>query len=210
MGPIFSASIGGISPSLLTLAIFLVNGGSLPNSSYLVGLLIFAFLGGVICWIWREQDRRKAFYLGIGLPSLIQLTVATNDVSTSDNLNTVYFWHTDRFVYAQSDIQALEPRSLQVNIKGDQEPIVVNFSSADENQTMSKVVENSGTIVIPDFADTVSVKPLSNISTSRGLTLPDSRTIELEVKLSDNWWSGFQRAFGNYKAPAKNVNLGIR
>ncbi len=71
-------ALGGIAPTLLRIGVDLSQQNksvSEINSSVLVGMAIFAILGGAVASIWNEVDLRKVFYLGVGLPSLI--TVAT-------------------------------------------------------------------------------------------------------------------------------------
>ncbi|MEK7397679.1 MAG: hypothetical protein AAB116_12175 [Candidatus Poribacteria bacterium] len=69
-----SAAFGGLSPNLLSLGMDFINGKNLPNFTYFIGILIFAGMGAVVALIWRETDLKKAFYLGIGLPALIQVS----------------------------------------------------------------------------------------------------------------------------------------
>ena len=77
IAPLLVAALGGITPNLLTLAVQLTAKNSeLPSPTYVIGLLIFASLGAAIAYIWEEGNLKKAFYLGVGLPSLIQLNVA--------------------------------------------------------------------------------------------------------------------------------------
>jgi len=75
--PIIVGALGGITPNLVTLAGQLTaKNAELPNATYLIGLLIFAGLGAAVAYIWQERNLKKAFYIGIGLPSLIQLNIA--------------------------------------------------------------------------------------------------------------------------------------
>jgi hypothetical protein len=76
-----AAAFGGISPNLMSLAIMLTTGDrELPQHTYYLGLLIFALLGGAVGFFWQEIDPRRAFFLGIGLPSIIQIGI--NDISS--------------------------------------------------------------------------------------------------------------------------------
>jgi hypothetical protein len=73
---IAAAAVGGVFPNLLKLAVSLC-GNTPPNQplnvrGYVVGLVIYAALGCTVAWIWNERIPQKAFYLGIGLPALIQ------------------------------------------------------------------------------------------------------------------------------------------
>lgn len=73
-----AAGFGGVAPSLLKLAVTLTASNTRTptvNGGYLVGLLLFAVLGGGVALIWGETKARKAFYLGIGLPSMLQIAV---------------------------------------------------------------------------------------------------------------------------------------
>lgn len=77
-----TAGFGGISPNVLKIALALTGKNKVDASvdlGYGIGLLLFAILGAGVALIWRETDFRRAFYLGLGLPSLMQvgLTGAT-------------------------------------------------------------------------------------------------------------------------------------
>jgi hypothetical protein len=77
---VIAAALGGISPNLMSLGIMLTTGeGELPQLTYVLGLLIFALLGGAVSFFWREIDPKRAFFLGLGLPSIIQIGI--NDLS---------------------------------------------------------------------------------------------------------------------------------
>jgi hypothetical protein len=81
--PIFaSGAFGGIAPILLQLAIDLTQGRRKVDAiglSILVGMVIYAALGGGLSLIWKETDLKKVFYIGLGLPSL--LMVATGNIT---------------------------------------------------------------------------------------------------------------------------------
>jgi phospholipase C len=71
-------AFGGSAPTLLRLAMDLVSHTVTIKKidiSYLLGVLIFALLGGGIAAVWKETDIKKVFYIGLGLPSLV--TVVT-------------------------------------------------------------------------------------------------------------------------------------
>ena len=70
---IVAAAVGGIAPNLMNLAILLTHDGELPGYTYYLGSLIFLLMGGAVCLIWRETNLIRAFYLGLGLPSIIQI-----------------------------------------------------------------------------------------------------------------------------------------
>ena len=92
--PICAAAFGGTAPTLFGLAIDLtVVGKKLPNISFLLGLFIFAVIGAAVALIWKEQDCKRAFYLGIGLPALLQ--VGANSITdTAQNDMSARVYHT--------------------------------------------------------------------------------------------------------------------
>lgn len=73
---IVAAALGGIAPHLMNLAILLTSGRELPGYTYYLGSLIFLLMGGAVCLIWRETNLIRAFYLGLGLPALIQVGIS--------------------------------------------------------------------------------------------------------------------------------------
>lgn len=81
IAPGLAAGFGGIAPNLLRLATDLMTGSALPGLSYILGMMIFAFIGGVTALALGELEARKAFFLGLGLPAMLQATV--QDVSSS-------------------------------------------------------------------------------------------------------------------------------
>lgn len=80
-----SAALGGIAPNLAVLSMRLL-GDVIPEypsptraAAYGLGLLIMAGLGAGVATLWGETSFRKAFYLGFGLPAMLQLNVANLD-----------------------------------------------------------------------------------------------------------------------------------
>jgi hypothetical protein len=76
---IVAAGLGAASPSLLRLAIGLEAGQGLPEGTYVIGLVIFVLLGSIVGWLFDERDLKRAFYMGIGLPALLQLGISELD-----------------------------------------------------------------------------------------------------------------------------------
>lgn len=73
------AGFGGISPNLLRIAIALTDEKKevYVGLGYIIGLLLFAVMGAGVALIWGETDSKRAYYLGLGLPSLLQLATAS-------------------------------------------------------------------------------------------------------------------------------------
>lgn len=76
-----SAGFGGIAPNLFRLASGMTKGESLPEASYILGVLLFAMMGAATALALGETEARKALFLGLGLPAMFQS--AAQDVSTA-------------------------------------------------------------------------------------------------------------------------------
>jgi hypothetical protein len=77
-----TGAFGGIAPILLQLAIDLTQGRKRIEAigvSIVIGMALYAILGGGLSLIWKETDLKKVFYIGLGLPSL--LTIASANVT---------------------------------------------------------------------------------------------------------------------------------
>ena len=64
---VIGASIGGMAPTSLAVGVALVSETKQVadyGSSFFVGLLIFGILGGVVGYLWKEPDGKKAFNPG--------------------------------------------------------------------------------------------------------------------------------------------------
>lgn len=63
---------GGIFTSVYDKAWWLIEGNA-PTWSLgqMLGLFVFFVLGGGLAWLFEEDNRRKAFFLGLGLPAFL-------------------------------------------------------------------------------------------------------------------------------------------
>jgi hypothetical protein len=89
---IFAGAVGGMVPNLLRLAINLTSDPPKPIShdplGYVIGILLLGCLGALVAWIWQEIDMKKALYLGVGLPSLIQMAGLQSHQATTQSAST--------------------------------------------------------------------------------------------------------------------------
>ena len=78
-----AAAFGGISPNLLSLSLGLIGDNAEVGKpvTYAFGLLLFAAMGGATALVWGENVPRRAYFLGLGLPGLVQagVTGATSE-----------------------------------------------------------------------------------------------------------------------------------
>ncbi len=71
-----AAAFGGMSQNLLMIAVDLTKEkAEMPEITFVIGLAIFGLMSAGLALVWDENDLKKAFYLGLSLPSIIQLTV---------------------------------------------------------------------------------------------------------------------------------------
>src|SRR5438874_8134626 len=75
---ILAGAIGGVAPNVLRLIVNYSSPSPQPIIAapigYCLAIVGFAVLGAIVVWIFQETDLKRAFYVGIGLPSLLQVT----------------------------------------------------------------------------------------------------------------------------------------
>lgn len=183
---ILASAFGGTCSSLITLASSLVSGGSLPELSYILGILIFGFLGASICLIFREEDPKKAFFLGIGVPALIQASVssASSPINpepyfnigssiispalaeeTLPNSSNYYFSQVplaEKLKKSQNQLKKITVDSrecLELERFNSNADCFIYFTSKDKEQIFGKkLTQNQQEVEVPDFADYVYVQ----------------------------------------------------
>ncbi|MGV6808893.1 MAG: hypothetical protein ACWA5U_03360 [bacterium] len=85
-------AIGGILPHLVQKAQQLVDSNAnnaldaMVHPAYIVGLTFLALIGGVIVAIFREDDHRKALFLGISAPALITAAASAPNMQRVDDM----------------------------------------------------------------------------------------------------------------------------
>lgn len=84
-----AAAIGGVAPNMLRIAMCLTGDHRTDpgvNVGYVVGLVLLAGLGCVVALIWNERVPRRAFYLGMGLPAMLQIAISSTPPNNMPNL----------------------------------------------------------------------------------------------------------------------------
>ena len=108
-----AAGIGGMAPGLFNLAKIMLSlspNPTLPGFIYLVGLLIFFGLGGLVAVIFGETDFRKAFFLGISLPALLASAQSGGTIPASTTQTSILQFMSPSLAYAEG-IQSTEDTS---------------------------------------------------------------------------------------------------
>jgi hypothetical protein len=195
---IAAGALGGISPTLIRLAIDFVNGNSSINqlnASILLGIALFAFLGAGVAAVWGETDLKKVFYVGLGLPSLVTV-IASHGTAPASNAASLF---SPSAVFAADD--AVAGRSLKVQLPADlagAQPQVV-FSTGAGDQTVA--MSNSGVVAVPPSATSVRIQ--SSVGSSNQVTLPRTTGAQITVKTTaeKSAWYGFKYAVGVHSQP---------
>ena len=210
---LFAAAFGGISPNLLRLAVSLMGENPrLPELTYLLGLSIFAIMGAVVAWIWEETDFKKAFYLGIGLPALIQMSaveIRQNNPTgfldqqqiITDHGSLAEATGTDYFIRSASNAYYQEPEEQKMELKMRRfwRRCSVVYTSGDSTAVETLLFQPgdklSKTLTIPDFATAFHIE--FRQQTSESMVIPrDAATARYEVWGENRLWSGFMVALG--------------
>lgn len=208
-GIALAAGVGGIAPPLAYLGIDLVyRGGTVPGSSYLLGLAIFFALGAGIALVLKESSVRRALFLGIGLPALVSGAIS-EATRTAEGYSPAagpraYLGLFVSPVMAQMPAQTANelyiPRNADL-------PSMTGWFYSDSGTPISS-------IYIPTFTDpTVVQVPTDaasfkfvhpNFSTEAvPLSKGDDANTYIELYTRAEPWSGFKRALGFQDAKPK-------
>ena len=231
--PLLVGALGGITPNLLTLAVQLTaKSAELPGLTYLIGLLIFAGLGAVIAYAWEEGNLKKAFYLGVGLPSLIQLNVANlgatpqhpaaSQATVQSTAGAQLFPVANAQTSAtQSNATGEQSQALNrklVLIPGEiskapyYQVVFINEKISDETMERYSFVpfvpRGRIELAVPDLANCAMIQ-VSSDSFGGRICWPYEpnvvRTVRLDVK--EKFWSGFFRSLGAIDVGGYNITL---
>jgi len=207
-----AAAFGGVATSLFPLAVELTHGKGLPNASFLVGLAILAAMGGLVALLFGETNYRKAFFLGLSLPSLIQ--VGADSVSNTADVapgQTQVGFRLLPVAYAQAPEQPAAGRTLKIVAAPGMPAYEVVFVSADGKQ-QEKVSLDAGTaekvIRVPDYGSRFEVRVGGSRSESQ--PLGSAGTTVANVSTQENTWSGLQRSLGVKHADRYEVSVKVQ
>ncbi len=197
IAPGLAAGFGGIAPNLLRLATDLMTGAALPGLSYILGMMIFAFIGGFTALALGELEARKAFFLGLGLPAMLQATV--QDVSSHQAASF------EMFPSAYAMVVGEEPHR----------PVSVRWVSADSEQMEFSLIyqgEDSNRRLKEDYPPRFKSKGRAPMwATSVQAVLGDAKTgprsdwldfrlgdyeLEFVIEAVPLPWSGLKKAVG--------------
>ena len=161
IGLILAAAFGGVLSNIIDVATRLQQRPpDLPSGTYWIGFLIWAVCGAGVALVWGEKNLKKAFYLGIGLPALIQLNVG---MTSGRPPNKEAFLRS--FVssaIAQPAVVTIQGRTIRL-IRNKDAPAdpgySVIFLFQDANREEKYPINfNSMPIAVPIYATTIAVQ----------------------------------------------------
>jgi hypothetical protein len=230
LAAVASGGFGGMFSSLVIIASALTNQpdrvkGGAWVLTFCLGLMIWGFLGAAVSGIFRETDLRKAFFLGIGLPALLQArNIADSKATPIIPPPNIPNSHTSLFIstaYAspqegqvvKSDCAPGQARSLRLyGTSGAGEGRIV-FYSADRKQAQSTALSkfpemsNARAIPVPAFAEGFLIHTDPARSNSVSFGNDTCGEIHAEAAIDNNPWSGFWFALGFTSTPTSELKV---
>jgi len=222
---IICGALGGISTNLFGIGAQLVGGTvELPSTArmitYAVGLVVLSALGGLAAYISDEKIKKKAFYIGIGLPAFFRLAIsdvtATKPVPVdAPTVEISRSFSLVPFAYADPPrrVPAVVPSGRTLLLKMQPvENVKIVFSAADRSRSETVSLPMDATpqgirIPIPDYAAGFTIKRGGSTSAYVNWQRPLDPTESFTVQLKENKWSGFQSAIGNQNAQAYRISI---
>jgi hypothetical protein len=202
---ILVAAFGGVFSNLIDIARRLqMDTATLPSSTYFLGCLIWAVLGAAVALLWSEKNLKKVFYLGIGLPSLLQLNIGNlTQMQSADQQASVasHFSVLAPSTYAQPPSLNIQGRTITFT-KTERSPDsdgyrVIFFTPDEKPQTVISIDFRNRTMAVPDDAACLAVEYRGTQSAER-LLLPmqSQATTNVEIDVQRRGWSGFLQSIG--------------
>lgn len=219
----FSGGFGGVFPSLFVLAsVFtgtpeLVSGGPWVLT-YLLGLSLWALLGGSIALVFKEVNLKKAFFLGLGLPSLLQ---AHNNAVEKPPFQqkTGSAVRVSSSIFA-SPAHAQEPPVPQTDVN--EKILHLHFPQRGTNDRVVFFSENNAkleiplptsesssefSVKVPPFASSFVVRSGDTYSNPLNLGQLTGREPHVRVDIQDKPWNGFWFALGFTSVPLVDIKI---
>lgn len=230
-----TGAFGGVAPILLQLAIDLTQGRRRIEAigiSILIGMAIYAVLGGGLSLIWKETDLKKVFYIGLGLPSLLTIasanisapqqpttpirppksapTAITSEPSGTQERSPIIFAPASWSVFAQSSVA---DRKLIVNFdlvsvpkEVTQSPFYLIFQPSG---TYANVEYGTAIVSVPPTATSFRIE--GSVGSSDSIDLPNSSgsTTRVRFGAEKRSWYGLLYSLGIKEAPYQFIKRSI-
>lgn len=216
---ILVAAIGGVFSNLIDVARRLQSEtGEMPSMTYWLGCLIWAVLGVFVAMIWGEKNLQKVFYIGLGLPSLLQVNIGNFSGAPGPDLHAAL----------SSPVQILAPSAYaqpgDLNIPGRTITFVKTGTSPDKGgyrvifyacdgteQTIQAIAFGNEPVPVPNRAANLAVEYRGARSGEKiALTQQPDVSMRIEVDVATRGWSGFLQSIGVRSAAKYKVAIKLR
>jgi hypothetical protein len=215
---IFAGAVGGVAPNFFRL---IVNYSS-PSPQPIIGAPIgyclaiagFAGLGALVAWIYQETDLKRAFYVGIGLPSLLQVTTLQLAQSPTQHGVAPPLAGTQASISLVSSAYAQEPspagpsaigRKLDLSGDTNTPQCAVSFYGTDGKWISTKPAGQG--VDVPPTAAKFAIQVGQSISPSYTIPATPNAVINARVKISEKAGSGFLQGIGLAKAGQYDITV---
>jgi hypothetical protein len=204
---ILAGALGGIAPNVVRIAVNLTS--SEPSGifdrpiQFTIGLLLFAILGAGIVWALKEADLNRALFIGVGLPSMLQvgaLQQTVNNAAVQTNLIAPPAAGTQASIsflpgaYAQPDPSPTPPpivtgRKLNLVTDNASPKYMISFYGSDGHLLQSRPIVSSGgsqVVDVPEAATKFAIGAASCISPSYDVSKSPNAVQQVEVTFRPN------------------------
>jgi hypothetical protein len=207
---IFAGAVGGVAPNLLRLVVHYSSPSPqsiIINAPYFLALAGLAVLGGVVVWIFQETDLKRAFYVGIGLPSLLQVVNLQSQLSPNphDVAPPPPGTHASISLVSSAYAQTSSPTAVsaigrKLNLTGDTNaPQTAVLFYGEDNKWISTKPVGRG-VEVPQAAAKFAIQVGRSISPSYAIPATPNGEINATVKINERAISGFLQGIGLAKA----------
>jgi len=215
---LISAGFGGITPTLLGLAISLTtNGSGVPNGTadwmeYTWGLVLFAGLAAGVVFVWQETNLKRAFYLGIGVPALINTASSNislgNSAEGQDNREAGLFQIVSS-AYAQEHETSLDikGRKLKISTPEDTPEYTVEFLLQKGEPDKEKGKPPETELNVPPNSTHFRIAVGNSTSEKVKLSQTSHSTTKIRVEISRRSLRGLYKALGVKKVPKYEIKV---
>ncbi len=190
-----AGAFGGMATNLFRFGTDMTHGDPLPTASYFIGVIIFALMGAGLALSFREDDVKKAFFLGLSLPAMFQSSIN----ATSQHVNEA-----NAAGFTPPAIVEEAPRTFVIIPQLPEAPeFQVRFMSADEKRREEQTVPareasdekaENVRIEIPAWAAAASL--VYRTSESQPVFLTRTAEQEFYVIATRDFWSGIKQSAG--------------
>ncbi|SRR6266496_93175 len=209
---IFAGAVGGVAPNFVRL---IVNYSSsspqrmIPDQriGYCLAVMGLAVLGAIVVWIFQETDLKRAFYVGIGLPSLLQVTtlqlaqspmshdVAPPPAGARASISLISSAYAQEIPPAQL---SLSSRKLILTGDTNTAQCAVSFYATDDKLISTKPATQE--VEVPEKAAKFAIQVGRSISPSYAIPATRDSLINAKVTITEKAGSGFLQGIGLAKA----------